>query len=558
MARARRRRLLVVSLGVLVLSAAALTIARSTPHPSLPAPTAIRAALHDPATGQLLGRQHYTRIAVAPVDGETTRVSFLAGSRVVVEAAVGNRGQVEQVQGFQANHLPYGNWLAYRPALLVCVGALFVLMAAVAPLPRLRNLDAAAVLLLAAPVVLLAHQAVAMAVVLVALLYLIARLSWLAVGSPGAPAASQPLIDFITGRLTARERIRLLRLLLAAVVLVYLIISVTSPGPIDVIVGVMEGATKLIQGVLPYGHMPGDVMHGDTYPLFSYVLYTPLALVAPVHSSWDGVDVALAFAALVAVAVAAGLFRAAAGKALRGERRPDQCEEAGLRAALVWLTFPPLLVTVSTGTTDVVLAALVAFAILLWRRPGVSSALLAAAAWFKLAPLAILPLWLAPLRGRSLARAVIGFGSVTVLMCLLLIGLGGVRGPESMLHAVDFQFSRQSPQSVWAILDARWAQPIAQALVLSLIVTFGLCFHARPELGVSRQRIAAASAATLIAVQLVADYWAFLYLAWVIPLLALTVFAQPALERSRVTPQSTVQRALATVQWHLDALNPRA
>ena len=94
--------------------------------------------------------------------------------------------------------------------------------------------------------------------------------------------------------------------------------------------------------------------------------------------------------------------------------------------------------------------------------------------------------------------------------------------------------------------------------MLSLIVTFGLCFHARPELGASRQRIAAAAAATLIAVQLVADYWAFLYLAWVIPLLALTVFAQPALERSRVTPQSTVQRALATVQWHLDALNPRA
>ena len=35
----------------------------------------------------------------------------------------------------------------------------------------------------------------------------------------------------------------------------------------------------LVHGTLPYGHMPGDVFHGDVYPLLSYAVYAPLALV---------------------------------------------------------------------------------------------------------------------------------------------------------------------------------------------------------------------------------------------------------------------------------------
>ena len=71
--------------------------------------------------------------------------------------------------------------------------------------------------------------------------------------------------------------------------------------PVDVIYAVMEGATKLIHGVLPYGHLPPGVIHGDTYPILSYALYTPLALVAPVSSLWDSVDGGLAVAVLAAL-----------------------------------------------------------------------------------------------------------------------------------------------------------------------------------------------------------------------------------------------------------------
>ena len=107
-------------------------------------------------------------------------------------------------------------------------------------------------------------------------------------------------------------------------------VGVSSPNAVDVIYAVMEGATRLIHGVLPYGHMPGDVIHGDTYPVLSYALYAPLAALAPVRSTWDSVDLALA-ASVVAgalaaawalfITVAGGRWRAAPRSAASSRRR---------------------------------------------------------------------------------------------------------------------------------------------------------------------------------------------------------------------------------------------
>ena len=71
-----------------------------------------------------------------------------------------------------------------------------------------------------------------------------------------------------------------------------------------------EGATKLIHGVLPYGHMPGDVIERDTYPLLSYALYAPIAAVAP-QSSWAALGIErlqpLSQACLLALIVSAAV-----------------------------------------------------------------------------------------------------------------------------------------------------------------------------------------------------------------------------------------------------------
>jgi hypothetical protein len=302
-------------------------------------------------------------------------------------------------------------------------------------------------------------------------------------------------------------------------------VAVSSPDAVDVVYAVMEGATNLIHGVLPYGHMPVGIIHGDTYPVLSYALYTPLALISPVSSVWNSVDGALAVAAAAALAAAYAASRVHA----RAHLNAPELEEAGLRTGLAVLSFPAFLITTSTGTTDVMLAAMLAGALVLWRRPAAGAAMLSLAGWFKLAPFALLPVFLAALRGRRLALALTAIVAVSLGATALLLGVGGVSGPRSMLHAVSYQFTRGSLQSIWSVLGLDSVQPLAQALVLGLVATATVRVWREPSLARDRGRMAALGAAILIGLQLSADYWAFLYLVWFVPLACVSLFgAEPS------------------------------
>jgi hypothetical protein len=247
-----------------------------------------------------------------------------------------------------------------------------------------------------------------------------------------------------------------------------------------------------------------------------------------VNSLWDSVDLGLAAAAVAALATGWAIFRANAGARRQREhvRSPGE-EEAGLRAALAWLTFPPLLAVVSTGTTDLMLAAMLAGAILLWRRPTACSGMLAFAGWFKLAPFALLPVCLAPLRGRRLIAALAAVLAVSAPLVGLLVLVGGVNGPTEMAHAVAYQFSRGSGQSIWGAASIPGLQPLGQACVLGLLAAIVVKLRREPELALDRPRIAALTTAVLIGMQLAADYWAFLYLVWIVPGLCVSLLAEP-------------------------------
>jgi hypothetical protein len=407
----------------------------------------------------------------------------------------------------------------------------------VAPLSRIRNLDVAALLSFLAPVVLLQQRYVDASVIAAVpgMSYLAFRCAWAALRAHAPPPGSTPLYLKLTASWQDAERMRVLRLTLGALAIVFMLVGVSSPGAVDVAYAVMEGATKLLHGVLPYGHMPGDVVHGDTYPILSYLLYTPLAAISPVSSTWDSVDVALGGAVLAALSAAGAAFCFAAGPRPRPGRRSAAAETHGLRTAIAWLAFPPLLIAVSTGTSDVILGAMLVFAIVLWRKPAASTAVLAAAGWFKLAPFALVPLWLAPLRGRRLVAAVAAIAGVSAAMLAVVVGVGGLGGVKAMAHALGYQFQRGSPQSPWAALGLSAVQPLGQATVLALIV--GACVRLRrdPELATA-ERMSALAAAVLLGLQLAADYWAFLYLAWIVPLIALSVLADGE-------PVPTAQRA---------------
>ena len=392
--RAWRSRQAPLAVGVLValLAALALTVTHHAPRPAIPADRAVQTALRDAKTRQALAGSHWTRATAEPLDAQTERVAFFAGARLVAEVALERDGTVLAGVNDRALRVPYGDWIAYEPALLVGLCALFALMTGVTPWRRLRNLDVVASLSLVVGVVLFQHRYLNASLLVTApgMAYLLGRCARRALGPPREEPASTPLLAAITPGFDPARRVRWLRATLVILGLIVAMIGLSSTDPVDVIFAVMEGATRMVHGVLPYGHMPPGIIHGDTYPILSYALYTPLALLSPVNTLWDSVDAGLAVAVLAALVAAWAVFRMIAGRRpARPTPRPVQAEEAGLRAALAWLAFPPVLITVSTGTTDVTLAAMLAIAVLLWRRPTACNGMLALAGWFKLAPFAL-------------------------------------------------------------------------------------------------------------------------------------------------------------------------
>jgi Glycosyltransferase family 87 len=521
---------------VALVAGTALTVVHGAPRPVVPAPAAIAASRADPVVERALLGSGWNRVSVSPLDRSLERVAFWKGSQVVVEVAVNAHRQVVQEQDFSRAKVPYGDWLAYQPALLIGLSLVFGLVTLVTPWRRMRNLDALVALSLLVSVVLFQHRYVNSSLLAAApvLAYLAARCAWRALGPGRAAAPSTPLLTALATRAGPTGRIRWLRVTLGVVTLIFVMVGISSPFPVDVTYAVMEGATALIHGALPYGHMPPGILHGDTYPILSYALYTPLALIGPVRAQWDSVDGALAVAVLAALLAAWSALRSVAGQRVR---RSPEAEEAGLRAALAVLTFPAVLITASTGTTDIVLAAMLGAALLLWRRPAAAAATLALAGWFKLAPFGLVPVLLAPLRGRRLAAALGVFGAISAAVLLLVVALGGAHGPGEMIRAVEFQFVRGSLQSVWSALGIESVQPLAQAGVLGLMAAATARLWREPGLASDPGRIAALSAALLIALQLAANYWAFLYLAWVVPLLSVGLLG----------PGENVHRRLALV-----------
>ncbi|MDQ6816417.1 MAG: hypothetical protein M3018_03285 [Actinomycetota bacterium] len=516
---------------VAVITAVLLGATHRAPRLAAPAHQAIAAALADPATAKGLAGTHLDRVTVTAADDRLDRVSFFTGGRIVGEVAVDLKDRVEHSLTYRHRSVPYGNWIAYQPALLVCLSALFVLTAGVAPLRRMRNLDVAMALSLLAPVVILRERFIDASVIasVPGLAYLLLRCGCAAFSPRADAPPSRPLLAVVIPSCDIAVRVRILRLILIALALVFVMVGVSSTDAVDVAYAVMEGATKLLHGVLPYGHMSGDVVHGDTYPLLSYVLYSPLALVSPVRSTWDSVDLGLA-AAVAAALASAGLIRSvvAAASVTRFGGRSLEAREAGLGAAIAWLSFPPALIAVSSGTTDVALGALLLGALALWRRPALATGMLAAAGWLKLAPFALVPVWLAPMRRCQLGGALAAVAFVSAPLLILLVALGGLGGVTAMVDALSFQLRRSSPQSVSAALGIGALQPLAQGAVLGLIVAAVIRLRADRTLATDRARVAALSAAILIGLQLSAAYWTFLYLTWVLPLLCISVLGTTA------------------------------
>ncbi|MCW2961937.1 MAG: hypothetical protein JWM90_2324 [Thermoleophilia bacterium] len=343
------------------------------------------------------------------------------------------------------------------------------------------------------------------------------------------------------GRLVLR-RVPTIALVVLCVVLAGLRIGVTLDGGnvIDVGYAGLAGARLELKGEAPWGNMPADNPHGDTYGPVNYAAYVPAALLLDEPDDDWGGDLPAAQATAIAADLLCALLLAAIGWRWISRR-------GGVLLAAGWLACPWTFWALASGVNDALVAVPLLAAFALLRRPTLRGALVGAAVLIKIAPLAAL----APLLHVGTARRVsqalrTGLAAVVVILAGIAWAIWRINdgSPTGIVDSaqllwqrtVGFQAERGSPFSPWGLYELPTLQGIAQGLVaLGVLVA---CLRPRVR---SAWQVAAGIAALLIAVQLVVTHWFYLYIPW---FLGFTLLVLVAARERPVPSQAASEPAL--------------
>ncbi len=283
---------------------------------------------------------------------------------------------------------------------------------------------------------------------------------------------------------------------------------------IDVGYAGVVGADRILDGTIPYGHMPADVGTGDTYGPLNYLLYVPFVLMFGFSGEWDFLPAAHALTLFAFVAGAMALV--VAGYRLAGPRGA---------AALVfaWAAFPYTVYATNNNTNDVIVAAVSAIGLAAAASPLARGATIAAGFAVKLYPLALGPLWISydGRKRRPIVDFVLGGLGVVLLCSWVLLLDGHLLDSVKIFYekTLAFQGDRVSPWTIFTQVPALGflQRPLtAFAIFLAILVAFV------PRKKTMR-RLAALSAAVVIAFQLTDNYWFYPYVIWFEPFVFLAL-----------------------------------
>jgi hypothetical protein len=470
------------------------------------------------------------------------------GSGRVLEAWTGPQVAWKMARGYEG---AFGGKTINRPAVWLAFCALFLLGLVDWRRPlSLRTLDLAVLLSFSVSLWFFNRGDVftSMPLVYPAFAYLIARMVWVGVRgrSPSRLAIFWPVWALAAAAVfLAGFRIGL---------------NLESSNVIDVGFSGVVGAHRIVNGEMPYGHMPvqsgrtpcgpadpdGEIREriqtngrcessnerGDTYGPTSYLAYVPGFLLLGWSGKWDSLPAAHF------TSIALDLL-ALLGLALVGRRFGGLPLAAGL--AFAWVAYPFTQYVSSSNTNDTLPPLLLIWGFWLASSPWARGIFSALAGWSKFGALLVAPLWSAypealSLRRvrsvalRSVALFVAGFAAATIVAFSILL-----LEPD-VLHAarvfwdrtLGWQLTRESPFSIWD-----WGQyhaagiPDLRLVQLPLIAAVGIgalaaAFYPRRR---SPLQLAALTAALLIGFELVLTHWSYLYLPWFFPFAAFAVLA---------------------------------
>jgi Glycosyltransferase family 87 len=283
---------------------------------------------------------------------------------------------------------------------------------------------------------------------------------------------------------------------------------------IDVGYAGVIGADRIVDGDELYGDgFSEDVERGDTYGPVNYLLYVPFEQALRWSGAWDDLPAAHGAAIAFDLLAIGGLLLL--GRALRPGR---EGRTLGVGLAWAWAAFPYTAFVLNTNSNDTLVALTCIGALLAFARAGrgeVGRRRAAAAGGLavglgtaaKFAPLALAPLFA--------RRSPLVFGLALVLtLALTVVPFVPDEGLRELYdRTLGYQAGRGSPFSIWGQVDSLdWLQTAVKvgAGGLALAVAF---VPRRPD----ERRVAALGAAVLIALQLAATHWFYLYVVWFVP-----------------------------------------
>jgi hypothetical protein len=349
----------------------------------------------------------------------------------------------------------------------------------------------------------------------------------------------------------------------------------TPHGVIDVGLAGVVGATRIIDGEAPYGHMPdragaacgpadadgfvrdhiqtndrceAAIERGDTYGPVSYEAYVPATAILGWSGKWDSLPAAhvtsIAFDLLAVVALVLVGLR-------HGGRR------LAVLLAFAWAAYPFTAYTLNANTNDAIMPVFLLFGFWLATSSSLRGAAVALSGWAKFGALLVAPLWAtypAVSLGR-VARFVAGFAAATLLAFAILAFEPSLWEAVRTFweRTIAYQSGRDSPFSIWGwgqyhasgIPDLGFLQPVVEAFAVGLALA--VAFVPRHKGPV---QLAALTAAVLVAFQLTLTHWFYLYLPWVVPFVFLWLLLPRAVDQETATRIGSIEEALPVSASH--------
>ena len=178
------------------------------------------------------------------------------------------------------------------------------------------------------------------------------------------------------------------------------------------------------------------------------------------------------------------------------------------------------------STNDGLVALFVVLTMLALSKPvrrGVLVGLGAAAKFFPAVLLPLVAVGPGNADSRTVRKVLAGFVIAAGASVALFLPPGGLT--EVWNHTIGFQLTRTDIFSIWALHSSLAPIKVAVeafAVILSVFVAF------RPRGARTPAQVAALGAAVIIAVQLPALHWFYLYIVWFLPLILIAVLAAEA------------------------------